>query len=149
MFSFPLFSVREVPTPDQPDPRRNETMLHDSYELISCAESPLSAQIRSVSTSFKSHLSLDSPHKGKTRWGEDFFPFLSGCHLKKKQVYMWTVSLSCLVIWEWIRSLLLQGPATGIHADRWVRSSHCGTNDWPASRSSESGEEPTSSSQQE
>ncbi|XP_045905933.1 coiled-coil domain-containing protein 17 [Micropterus dolomieu] len=41
--------VREVSVPaDQPDPRRNEKIHHDSYELITCADGPLSTQIKAL-----------------------------------------------------------------------------------------------------
>lgn len=51
------FSVREGSAPaDQPDPRKNIKMHHDSYELISCTDGPLSTQIRYVLTSFESRL---------------------------------------------------------------------------------------------
>lgn len=52
-----LFSVRELSVPaDQPDPRRNNKMHHDSLGLIPCVDGPLSAQIKYVPTSFKAHL---------------------------------------------------------------------------------------------
>lgn len=44
---------------------------------------------------------------------------------------------------------LLQSPAAGVHAVRWVGSSHRGTNDRPAGRSPKPGEDPTSVSRQE
>ncbi|KAG8003276.1 Coiled-coil domain-containing protein 17 [Nibea albiflora] len=41
--------VRELSVPaDQPDPRRNNKMHHDSYELISYVDGPLSAQIKAL-----------------------------------------------------------------------------------------------------
>ncbi|XP_076581937.1 coiled-coil domain-containing protein 17 [Chaetodon auriga] len=44
-----LFSVREASVPaDQPDPHKNKKMHHDSYELISCADGPLSTQIKAL-----------------------------------------------------------------------------------------------------
>ncbi|XP_041791224.1 coiled-coil domain-containing protein 17 [Chelmon rostratus] len=44
-----VLHAREVSVPaDQPDPRKNKKMHHDSYELISCADGPLSTQIKAL-----------------------------------------------------------------------------------------------------
>lgn len=54
---------------------------------------------------------------------------------------------SCLL--EGKPGLVLQRPVASIHAVRWVRSSHCGTNVWHTARSTKSGEEPSSVGQQQ
>ncbi|XP_036970678.1 coiled-coil domain-containing protein 17 isoform X3 [Acanthopagrus latus] len=44
-----MLHVREVSVPaDQPAPRRDEEMHHDSYELISCSDGALSTQIKAL-----------------------------------------------------------------------------------------------------
>ncbi|XP_051233110.1 coiled-coil domain-containing protein 17 isoform X5 [Dicentrarchus labrax] len=44
-----LLHVREVSVPaKQPDPHKNKKMHRDSYELISCADGPLSTQIKAL-----------------------------------------------------------------------------------------------------
>ncbi|XP_073331831.1 coiled-coil domain-containing protein 17-like [Pagrus major] len=44
-----VLHVREVSVPaDQPDPRKNEKMHRDSYELISCSDGALSTQIKAL-----------------------------------------------------------------------------------------------------
>lgn len=82
-----LVSVREVSVPaDQPDPRRDEEMHRDSYELVSCSDGALSTQIKYLPTSFKSHL---SKRRKKTLLEElDGVHFFSP-HKENQVVYMW------------------------------------------------------------
>lgn len=85
--------------------------------------------------------------EGKIRWSAN----LSGCHWENQVVYMW-IWMNSMVPTVYVRVnqvSVLQSPAASIHTVRWVRSSYCGTNDWPAGRGTKSGEEPTSGSQQE
>ena len=101
-----LVSVREVSVPaDQPAPRRDEEMHHDSYELISCSDGALSTQIKYLPTSFKSHLSKRKK-KNTIAWKNKmectFLPtkkiglFICECELSL---------MSCLVTWVPVRSL--------------------------------------------
>ena len=86
-----LVSVREVSVPaDQPDPRRDEEMYRDSYELISCSDGALSTQIKYLPTSFKSRLSKKRKKKKKKHYCVEeldgvhfFFP-----HKENQVVYM-------------------------------------------------------------
>lgn len=102
---------------------------------------PLSTQIKYVLTSVKSHLF-------QKIW---LSAGLSGCHWENQVVYMW-VWIKCMQRPVYLRVnqvSLLQRPVASIHAVRRVGSSHCGTNVWLAGRSTKSGEEPTSGSQQQ
>lgn len=81
------------------------------------------------------------------KWSAD----LSGCHWGKSgclHMHIWIHSIELTVQTRLNKVALSQSPAASICAVRWVRSSHCGTNDWPAGRSTEPGEEPTSDNQQ-
>lgn len=120
--------MREVSAPaDQPDPGNNKKMHHDSYELISSADSPLSAQIKYVPTSLKSNLFQKHSIGRKNKMEGRFPPPI--CLVATKKIRLFTCEYE-LAAWLRVNQVsLLQSPEAGIHAVRWVGSSHCGTND--------------------
>lgn len=147
-FCLICFSMQEGSAPaDQMDQHNNMKMHHDSYKLKSCADAPLSAQIRYAS-SLQRHLFWKRSFGRKTEDGVQICQLVATEEIRVVCIWLWIHSIELTVQTRLNKVALLQSPAANVCAVRWGRSSHCGTNDWPAGRSSESGEEPTSGSQQ-